>query len=334
MAFPFFSASRPAFPFGIYPGALLGSDTGYVQPVRPDEPTAIGAALQRLQGPAEPLLVRAYRSFPAGVLPDTPAEPLRLLGGERRLDLVLCYREPAPHPDAPLDRWLDHIRAAVGELGPHLAAVQVCEEPNVDLPPVDGSIPGVRRALVQGVVAAKEAATSAGLDLAVGFNAAPSFDPADTFWRELGELADAEPRFRRSLDYVGVDFFPDVFRPIPPGQLAAAVTGVLTHLRTSSLAQAGIGPDVPLRICEHGWPTGPGRSEQRQAEVLAEVVRTVIGLRTEPNLGGYSCFALRDANSAGEGRFDRFGLLHDDYTPKPAFDTYRQLIAEFGRRSG
>ena len=28
--------------------------------------------------------------------------------------------------------------------------------------------------------------------------------------------------------------------------------------------------------------------------------------------------------------FYRFGLLHDDYTPKPAFDAYRTLIAELG----
>jgi hypothetical protein len=34
--------------------------------------------------------------------------------------------------------------------------------------------------------------------------------------------------------------------------------------------------------------------------------------------------------SAQPDSFYQFGLLRDDYTPKPAFETYRQLIAELG----
>ncbi|MCF6422913.1 hypothetical protein [Amycolatopsis tucumanensis] len=45
----------------------------------------------------------------------------------------------------------------------------------------------------------------------------------------------------------------------------------------------------------------------------------------------YTHFALRDADSANPGLFHQFGLLRDDYTAKPAFDTYRKLIAEFTR---
>ncbi|MEV6979105.1 hypothetical protein [Kitasatospora sp. NPDC093806] len=311
------------FTFAIYPGGLLGDDTGLIAPARPDDPARITAALRELQGAAPTLLVRAYRSFPASAAtPPTPAEPERYATEGRRLDLVLQFRAP----DGRLDGWTDFVRQVVRTEGPRIGTLQICEEPNADSPMLDGSVPNVRRALVAGVVAAKEEALALGLDLAVGFNAVLSFDPADTFWSELGALADE--RFHRALDYVGLDFFPDVFRPVPDGRLAEAVGAVLAGFRRETVAKAGIGPAVPIRICEHGWPTGPGRSEARQAEVVDEVVRTVAALAAELNLTGYGHFGLRDADSAGEGLFHHFGLLRDDYTPKPAFAVYRRLIGE------
>ncbi|MER7769637.1 hypothetical protein [Kitasatospora sp. NPDC096140] len=309
------------FTFGIYPGGLLGSDTGVLAPVRPDDPALITAALRELQGGAAEFLVRAYRSYAdPGHAPDRP-EQYAVEG--RKLDLVLQYRDRSGESAG----WLDFVRRTVRAEGHRVAVLQICEEPNLDLPPVDGSIPNVLRALVAGVIAAKEEALACGFDrLAVGFNAVPSFDPADTFWSELGELADE--RFHRALDYVGVDFFPDVFRPVPADRLADAVRAVVTGFRRDWLPRAGIGPAVPLRICENGWPTGPGRSEARQAEVVEEVVRTVVELAAELTVTGYAFFALRDADSAGAGLFPHFGLLRDDYSRKPAFDTYRKLVAE------
>ncbi|WP_018349366.1 hypothetical protein [Longispora albida] len=314
-----------AFTFGIYPGALLGDDTGAVTPVRPDDPEQIVTALRTLQGPAPRLLVRAYRPYAQTTPPDTPptpARPGRYAGEGRALDLVLTFREPT----GTVDGWLDFVRETVRGEGHRIGTLQLCEEPNAALPVLDGSIPGVLTALVEGVVAAKAEARVLGYPIEVGFNAIPSFDPADTFWERLG--AAATPEFHAALDYAGLDFFPDVFRPIPAGQLGAAVTGVLTAMRNDWLPRAGIGAGVPIRICEHGWPTGPDRPEERQSEVVEEVVRTIAGLRETLGVSGYSFFALRDADSTGTGLFHRFGLLRDDYTPKPAFETYAKLIAE------
>ncbi|WP_328786339.1 MULTISPECIES: hypothetical protein [unclassified Streptomyces] len=312
--------------FGIYPGGILGDDQGIIHPVRPDAPDRIIDALDELQGDAATLAVRAYRSFAATVTPPqpTPADPHAYLQRGRTLDLVLQFREPSGE----LDGWPEFVREAVRTGGPELASVQICEEPNLNLSVVDGSIPNVLNALVQGVVAAKQEAQSLDHRVAVGFNAVPTFDPADTFWSDLGALADA--RFRQNLDYVGLDFFPDVFRPIAADQLADAVTAVLTAFRRTSLPQAGIPNTVPIRICENGWPTGPGRTEQRQAAALDTIIRTVAALATDLNIDGYSLFALRDADSNAEGLFHHFGLLRDDYTPKPALTTYRQLIKELG----
>jgi hypothetical protein len=316
-----------ALTFGIYPGGLLGDDNGIVHPVRPDLPDRIADALDTLQGTTTTLSVRAYQPFAATVTaqePPTPADPQKYLEGGRKLDLVLPFREPSGR----LDEWPEFVREAVRTHGPHLASVQICEEPNVDLPVLDGSIPNVLNALVQGVVAAKQEARALGHTIAVGFNAVPTFNPADTFWSELAARADA--RFLASLDYVGLDFFPDVFRPIAADQLAEAVTAVLTAYRRTDLPKAGIPDTVAIRICENGWPTGPDRPEQRQAAVLENVVRTVAALAVDLNIDGYSFFALRDADSGAEGLFHHFGLLRDDYTPKPAFETYRRLIDELG----
>ena len=124
---------------------------------------------------------------------------------------------------------------------------------------------------------------------------------------------------------------PDVFRRIPPANLARAVEFVLTDFRERVLPTPGIGPATPIRIAENGWSTGAGRTEERQAEVLDTVLSTILSLRDRLNITGYSHFCLSDADSgakeAKEGLPDSlyyaFGLLHTDYTPKPAFAVYR-----------
>ena len=43
------------------------------------------------------------------------------------------------------------------------------------------------------------------------------------------------------------------------------------------------------------------------------------------------CYLMID--STDPDVFSQFELLHDDYTPKPAFERYRQLIAELGTQA-
>ncbi len=241
--------------------------------------------------------------------------------GERRLDLVLCFRSA----DGDLNDWTRFVRAAVRRYGPHLAAVQVAEEPNNPGPGGDGGFAHVRQAVVTGVIAAKEEARSQGYAVQVGFNATPSFPP-DDFCTDIA--ARGGRPFLDALDYVGLDFFPDVFRPIAPADLEGAVAGLLAQFRQLVLPAGGISPRVPIRITENGWPTGPGRSPERQAATLETVIRTVHDRRAELNIAGYELFDLRDADSSRPNLFCQFGLLREGYEPKPAFETYRRLIAE------
>ena len=131
-----------------------------------------------------------------------------------------------------------------------------------------------------------------------------------------------------ALDYVGLNSYPDVFGGrIAPEHLRTAVEQALRHFR-ANVQTAGIPASVPIRITEHGWPTGPDRTYERQAEFLEMVIRTISDLREGLNITHYELFGLRDADSSNEKLFYQFGIVQDDYTPKPAFFTYQQLIAE------
>jgi hypothetical protein len=318
--------TAPRLTFGIYPG-MTGSELVNTGPVA-DDPEQTDRALSLLQPEARPFLVRGYVVYRGAgwTSNQTPADPVRYARDGRRLDLVICYRSE----DGDLGDWVRFVRDTVRRYGPHLDSLQVTEEPNNPHADTggDGSSPNVRQAVVEGVLAAREEASLQGYRLKVGFAATPTFRPTDDFWPDLA--ARGGPAFATALDYVGLDFYPDVFRPVPAEQLQAAVEGVLTHYRWVNLATGGIPPGVPIRVTENGWPTGPGRPPERQAAVLETVVRAIDGVRSALHVTHYEFFLLRDGDSDRAEMGYQFGLLRHDYTPKPAFETYRRLIAELG----
>ncbi len=327
------SVVRP-FVFGIYPGGEAGSDDGMAGGP-PGDPARIEAALRELAGGVAPFIVRAYERFsdrdaPSAWPRQTPENYTQYLREGRLLDLVVMFQSRSG--DVP--GFVEFVRSLVREHGRKLYSIQVTEEANFTDGPdcIDGPWPRVREALVEGVKAAKGAALRLGMSrVKVGFNSTPTFGPAAAFWNGIGELGG--PEFVAALDYVGMDFFPDVFAPAP--DLRGAVLGVLETMRSSWLAAAGIPATVPIHVAENGWPTGPDRTEERQCEVFETVVRTIVESREQLNIERYTIFALRDSESfapeSAENIFFHFGLTRSDYTPKRAFETCRELIAEFGR---
>ncbi|GAA0707876.1 hypothetical protein [Streptomyces thermocarboxydus] len=318
--------------FGVYPGGVTGDDSGGLASGPPDDPERVVEALDLLQGrPERPFLVRAYTAFDDSTglggphATAAPEDTARYAVRGRRLDLVAQYRSAA----GDVDGYCQFLRELVDQYGSVTSTLQVTKEPNETTNPVlDGCHPSVREAIVRGIAAVKERARKLGYDeLRVGFNTTPLFGPSASFMAQLTTLGG--PAFVGELDYVGLDFFPDVFRPVAGPELPSAVEGLLRHHRDAVLAPAGLG-HLPLHITEHGWPTGEERPPHRQAEVVDTVVRAVAELAEELRLSGYTHFALRDADSSRPGLFHRFGLTTDDYTPKPAFDAYRALIDRHG----
>jgi hypothetical protein len=310
-----------SFTFGIYPGSAVGAENGLIVG-SPDTPERILAALNDLQPEGKSFRVRAYidRENVAG---STPQNFTQYVGIDRKLDLVLCYRAI----DEPLEIWTDFIRATIQQYGSELANLQITEEANSTGPGGDGIAPNVRAALVVGVLAAKAEIQRLELPINISFSATINFSSADDFWKEIGQIGG--PPFVEALDYVSLDFFPDVFTPLPSHiHLSDAIRGVLHQFRNVSMAQAGIPTTVPIIIGENGWPTGPMRSYERQAEILETIIRAVYQYREEFNVRGYELFSLRDTDSSNPDIFYQFGLLRDDYSSKPAYGVYRKLVAE------
>jgi hypothetical protein len=194
----------------------------------------------------------------------------------------------------------------------------------------DGGFENIEEALRTGILAARKEINNSQLPIKIGFNAVPSFNPADNFWNIIGSNEFEE--FRKAIDYVGLDFYPDVFRPVAadgePNDLKQSVKNVLGYFRNVNLKTGNISSSIPIHITENGWPTGDGKTYERQANVIEKVIRTIYEIKDELNIQEYYLFGLRDADSSNTNIFYQFGLLKDDYSPKPAFNIYRKLINE------
>ena len=316
------------FEFGIYPLSAAGTPQGLaVGP--PDDYERIHAALSDLGG----------RVVPRTYLVDM--DP----GGENSVfALADRYQEAGVLGHVTLGclrntfdqgRWSELVRTVVRRYGSELRSLQITNEPNLSF--MDGSKPYVLDALVHGVIAAKHEARDRGLDLDVGFGSVPQSPAAlPTFWTELADVGGAA--FLNAVDFVGHNFYVDVFEdPIELAIIPARVEQVLRDLRGRDLDSARLPPSVSIRVTENGWPTGANpftgatRTDERQSEVIDAVIRTVHRLAGELNITQYTLFGLRDADSSKLDLFHNFGVLRDDYTPKPAYATFKSLVRELQR---
>jgi hypothetical protein len=312
--------------FGLFPLGLAGGPDG-VAAGPPDDFDQIGRAVEYLEGDGPPLLARMYviwsgTSSTASAL----AQVQQLTAAAVPWDLVLCYRDPA----GDVASWAGFTAEVVRGFGQQLAAVQVTGEANLTGIPdaADGAFPRADEALVRGVLAAAAAKRESGATAAIGFAVSPEVNPAGSvFWPVVARLGG--PEFAAAVDYAGLDMYPDVFGPrFTLDQLGGAVDWLLRSFREEVLPIADLGPGIPIRICENGWPTGPGRSPEQQADVLETIVRAVHARREELNVTHWELFTLRDADSSDDGMFHQFGVLRDDYSPKPAFERLRGLFRE------
>ena len=338
----------PRLRFGIGPRLAGEAGTGQTVPTVPEDGAKADAALEALKG-RRYFAVRLNRLFMsegnAGIqefkrLADRYAD----LG----LDVELQVRyHPAPADDGDIGKWLEFVRKVVREFGPNedVTGLQITNEVNVPFSPntSDGFYQRATEALVEGVVAAKRESLRLGYThQRIGFNYAWRFDfidPANDarFWETLGALGGE--RLRAHTDWVGVDLYPGTFVPgvlvpAPIVDIGDALLEGIAQTRECFMPKAGFTMATPLRIEEIGYPTGPGRAEADQLAATRAFVESAHSHRGTYHITDFRWFNLRDNNSAGPNFQQYFGLLRDDYSPKPAFGAYRELVARYGASQG
>lgn len=249
------------------------------------------------------------------------------------VDLQLRYH-PRPDQEGDIKRWLRFVRKVVRRFGTNrrVRALQVTNE--VNFYPIvpdasDSAYEGAREALVRGVKTAHRQTEKRGYQhLEVGFNWAYRTDPnrERSFWNELRERGGN--KFVEALDWVGLDAYPGtVFPPAEAGEgYRDGIVNAMSVLRDCYMPIANIPRSVPLKVEENGYPTGPGRPESEQMKAMEQMVGAVHEFRGNFNVTDYRWFDLRDHDSSSTNFQHHYGILRDDYSPKPAFELYQGLV--------
>ena len=329
--------SGPKLRFGITPGVQTGQlGTGPVPPRTPEVAAKQLAALSLLRPARAPFVLRLHRLFWS----DGEAGIRRFLTLAHRytkhgylVELQLRYH-PSSAQEGDIGAWVKYVRRVVNRFGVNrrVVGIQVTNEVNFGLSTdsSDSSFAGAPDALIRGVEAAKaEARRRRFRQLEVGFNWAYRGPPQqeDSFWNYLRDHGGRQ--FVHSLDWVGVDAYPGTFFPPvnTPGGERDALVNAFSSFRCYA-ATPGIPQSVPIHVEENGWPTGPGRTYQRQAQALATMVHAVNDFRGTFDISDYRWFNLRDGDSTSTNFQTQYGLMTDEYRPKPAFDLYRRLVSQ------
>ncbi|HRV59699.1 MAG: hypothetical protein KDB54_01305 [Solirubrobacterales bacterium] len=324
--------------FGIGPRLAGEIGTGQATPLVPENWRKRDQALRKLAGSRD-FSVRLNRLFMSdGWSGIRRFQKMARHYGRLGFGVELQVRyHPKPKQDGDIKAWLQYVRNVVRAFGPIRAvkSLQITNEVNLAISPntSDGAWKHARRALVSGVKTAQRYSNRLGYGrLKIGFNFAWRFGAqADAdFWDDLTRIGGKS--LRRATDWIGLDLYPGTY--LPPraaiSDYGDAFLEALAQMRECYMPKAGFGSRFPLKIEETGWPTGPGRTEAEQKEILRQFVTTAHLYRGTYGITDFRWFGLRDNNSAGEDYQSYFGLLRDDYSPKPAFGEYRRLLARYG----
>lgn len=333
------AASKRPLRFGITPGVQTGQlGTGAVPPRLPEDPAQTLNALGRLRPANGPFVLRLHRFFWS----DGEEGIRRFLALKDRytsagyfVELQLRYH-PDEQQEGDIAAWTAHVRDVVRRFGadPRVVAIQVTNEVNLTFSPdsSDGAYEGSKDALIQGVIAAQDEKRKRGYrQLGIGFNWAYRSTPDEErrFWEYLRDHGG--PGFVRALDWIALDVYPGTFFPPvnTPGGERDSLVNAMSALRECFTPVAGIPATVPLHIEENGFPTSePTRTYARQAQIAENMIRTFNDYSGNYNLHDYRWFNLRDGDSTSPNFQQQYGIMRDDYTPKPAFDVYAGLVRE------
>ncbi|HEV2812066.1 MAG TPA: hypothetical protein VGW10_02340, partial [Solirubrobacteraceae bacterium] len=337
------AVTKPSHPlrFGITPraaGSVGGSQAG----VAPEDEGKALAALRDLRPGGRALVMRLNRLFWAdgdeGIAKFAGYVDQYAAAGFQVESQVRYH--PPEGKEGDIAAWEQYVRAVARELGkrPALTALSITNEANFDgsQNTSDGAYEGVIDALVRGIVVAREELDAMGRrDVQLGFSMMWRWRPDSDrrFWEQIGAKADATPAFRGAVDYVGLQVYPGlVWPPMKRPNVTAGdeVVEALTLLRHCYMPKAKLGFEVDTWVSENGYATNLGRTESEQVTDLQTTLDAVSKWSGELGISDYRYFNLRDNDSDGQDLFAAVGLLRDDYSRKPAFETFGGLVSKLG----
>ena len=320
--------------FGIYPGGPVGTVSQTRPPVAEDPGRRLRALLA-LRGD-ELLTARLYDIYTG----DAGADALDASTREQiaqdtaaglQVELIDEYRPTDAAPASAVPAFAEWVRATVRTYAsnPGVTSLQVTNEANQPGSPgtSDGAYPGATDALIRGIEAAHAERTSDGdTRLRIGFSWAYGTGPEQIDFFAALRLAGST--FSSAVDWVGADVYPGVWNAPAdtPAAAATVMVSALRQLRRCYLPLAGLPQRTTLAITENGYPTGAHRSYDEQEEFLEAEASAVSNFRSEYGVRSYRVFDLRDSNSQDPDFESQYGLLRDDYTPKPAYHMLYALI--------
>ena len=303
----------------------------------PEDPARTVAALKELAS-GRPLVARIHHVWFADgkeAIKQAVRDAHRYTRAGMRVSVQLRYGKVGGFTPTP-DGYATWLRMAVRRLG-RVSGVRSLEIGNefnlIDQPESsDGFYPDALEALVDGMIAADDAARKGGFErIKLGFTWFYQSDPSreEEFWTFLRDAGD---RFRVALDWVGMNAYPGTFEfpryvPRTPHPLVGQelVRGA-TLLRNCYMTLAEIPASTPIRITENSYPMGMGRTEDDQASALSSSVDAIRAYSGDLNVTDYWYFTLRDVSSGSLKYESNYGLLKSDYSPKAAFDAYRTYV--------
>ncbi|HEX8855513.1 MAG TPA: hypothetical protein VF752_07915 [Thermoleophilaceae bacterium] len=334
--------NEPAKPaklrFGVDP-ELAGSVGTGQSTAKPLDNAKDVAALHALTPTGRDMVLRINRLFWAdGEAGIKRFQAIVARNSAEGLDSELQVRyHPATGDEGDIAKWTRYVRHVVDVFGTdrHVVAMTITNEVNLNVSQntSDGAYAGATDALIQGVIAARDEADRIGRpDMKFGFTFAFRWNPISdaSFWNKLGA---APAAFRRAIGFVGVDDYPGTFWPpviAPTSSPGRELAIALATVRRCYTPKAGLGSSVPIWVTENGYQSGAAGDDAAQVVALEDMVRTAASVAGTYGVTDYRWFNLRDNLSRSPGIFDTTGLLHDDYSKKPAFGRYRALVAEFG----
>ena len=329
----------PRLRFGVYPWAAPGA-INPVNPQVPDDPYKALSAVKDLQG-ARSMTVHIYGQYTGA----DPGEADALISDARwwsdngiRVETVLRFRPANSDLASGYVPWVEAVTARLAAI-PGVTAIQIGNEANntASGAAADGAYAGALQAIASGVPAARRSVVAAGRpDIRIGFNWAPGTaacepDPFFAALRRAGGAALAE-----ATSWVGIDVYPGTWSAPSPSVypsselIRSSIVSSLACLRRVQMPYAGLSKATTITVAETGWPTGANRSELMQAAVLRDIVGGVQSVSGLYGVTDLRWFDLRDANTASGQLENGYGLMHDDYSPKPAFGAFRELVAADG----